>query len=563
MQDKDVSRSKFSFKMKPLIQKNFDEKQLNNGTFQHLLKYNGKNFQNIHSELSSQDHRHISPHRKQKLNQYQHYIQYLQRLKTANNLSFLFHHQGCFQNVYFLNTLRNSRTVNSLGLYFDYHLSNINDKDIPYDLLLKSLKHIKNLISVKIEIRSFQLIATQHSQRILRLLFQSLRQLRFLKNLSLSLSFQELQLSVLTPLGVFQNLESLDLFLERTQWKREEIIQLGLFLKKLSNLKKLNLSFNKQSNLEGDALGLMLICLKNLLLNEFSLSLSRSILTELTPESSLAKGIEQLNAYSLRKLSLILDITCDDFRMDKLLQTLKRFTYLEALSLNLDVSKVSIKSVPEVNSVLSDLPQLSSVMFRAPFLEVKTFAEFEYIPLKIVELHHLEKLILTFPHQMTPPHADEFFENFFSQMVKLTKLKSLEMKFSIFSAKSLKILFEILLQLNLRHLSLDFNQAKENLPDRMIEDAVYYIRNLITLRSLNLNFNGYHDIHERTPIALAELLKSLPNLFSFEFRFYQPKELMKEKNIDILLDAITSMRNIQQIYLRFNFLYTFDMKRPR
>lgn len=539
-------------KMKPFLYRPVSQNRITEFNLKSSLKNRPKNFQDIYFQVNS------GRCRTQK------FIRSIKALEYPSKLYCSFLGDRSFENRAFTTQFKNWKSLEGLTLFFETDVRQI---------MLKSFAHLSALTEFSFEINTYRWLIKEEKMNIIFSLFWSLQHMKHLKSLSIS-ALQSIGLGQIPPtLLRLKQLQSLKLSFDGKirSFDSQELIPLGSLFLSFPCLRSLSLSFENQKNLSDSALLQMFQRMNTLILEEFTLNLTQSqLISSLSIGNAVVLGIEYLKMERMVKISLHMDENCDDHAIDKLSQTLKKFTLLKMLEFSLSpqgFSLVSSKSIKTFNAILQSFPALSSVSFGARLLDCDPLLEndpytlncffrpefhnIKYPSLEIGVLNSLESIKIIFPIRIK--NVQEFYQNFFDALMKKKMtLKSLELSFAFIPVECLHSLNQALLELvNLRHLVLDFENVRGP-RSWEIEKVVATVRYLHYLRSLSLNFNLNHNIHPYFPLVLAELLTYLPHLHSLDFQFHGNRGT-KEAHLDTLLKVIGQLVNIQEIYLDFDF----------
>ena len=281
-------------------------------------------------------------------------------------------------------------------------------------------------------------------------------------------------------------------------------------LSKLTSLTKIHLVPRENSLIQAENIVKLLKALSAIkTLTDIALRLTPfRIVFDNTSIEPLTEGLEELNASSIRKLTLNLYKNFTDEGLGKISQALRKFTSLEILRLDLPQSKeITDEGLAQLSFALNKLISLTSLSL--------AFSGFtQKFGLALKSLQNLVYLKLRFQNTSPSPNQIQLLSS--SVAALKTSLKFLEIHFaeqSFFPNSLIKSLSETLKELILlKHLSLNF--PSPNLTPREVEALSITIQGLSNLSSLSLGFENSKGIDEKTVDALSETFRNLPSLYS-------------------------------------------------
>jgi len=544
-------------KIKPLVRRSYKEYQLNETNYQKSLKAHSKIFRAVKTNTNKRRGSSVR------------YIKGYRKLLTAqdslSNLSHSFNRHACFENAYLLSKIRCLRSLTSLDMQFFTN----RDHQIPLNVLFKSLASLKELTYFKIELNFY----TFNDAQTLRILFWYLQSLRKLKGLSLCFvqcsNFKRAKMNNLPQyLSHLKQLHSLELSFDRSmELTDQDMMSLASVPPKLPFLAQIKLDFGGQSReIQGPTLLQMFQNMKTLSAVTLNLGYSHIVCRGKHPDP-LAEGLRQLQASSLNKLSLHLNQNLNTQSLFELSQTLKRFTSLNVLHLNLYGSNsLTNDSIIELSGALSTLITLSSFSFRVP-RAVEADSIIGSIASGLKPFHNLVYLKLNLVDIKSSPKQ---IQQLSASLMNSIGLKFLEISFSWLQSLSDDVLANLAGSLRklvqLKHLSLDFGYAK-TVTNKGVKALANVIQELHGLSFLSLNFAVNDEIDGEAVERVSQILRQLPSLYSTSFRFPQCSKL-EERSLSTLFNALRDMENIKEVALflsqnEFNEQEVDDLKQRK
>lgn len=408
--------------------------------------------------------------------------------------------------------------------------------------LLMSLASLKNLSNFNI-----MFISYLPNLKFLNMLFKYLQRIKTLTNVSIifwiSYGLSTSHLNVFSSgLRKLLQLRSLELRFDKpSELHKYTITQLALTLPKLPFLTKINIRFREDSITPDTILNLFTGLKDMKALSDLSLAIGdRSI-------EPISQGLSLLDPCRIQKLRLQLNQYFENNSLIRFSEALKKFTSLQALQFGLYVHHLITpeEGLNALISTLSSLTSLSSLTIHMDSANWKRFIEGISVPFKYLKnLTTVNLQITGYTYPEYNQEIQQLFTNF--RFLKSLKYFSLSYPQETVNDKNLETFGESLKEIpSLQNLSLDFSCASL-VTNQGVEGLACSIKTLMSLSGLKIWLRRNDNIDNKAIDQIAEILKSLPCLYSVDFNFQLCSNITC---FDGLLEALKEAKNIGEVAL--------------